>query len=358
MNAQDLFCPNSACPASGHVGRGNLWVHDRRRERYRCTVCRRTFTPRTDTPLAHLRTPATTVSQVVTLVGHGCPIPAIEAAFALDRRTVRRWVAAAGQHAERIHQHYVLQPRDLQHVQADEVRVRTQAGIVWMAMAVMVTTRLWLGGVVSPHRDRALITALLTLVQRSAQLTRRLLLVTDGFQAYATATTRVFRQPRHRGQPGRPRLRAWPGVVLVQVTKMSRPGVWQPWSKLDLGRGRRGGWVLARIPACQVASTAAIERLNGTFRARCAALARRSRQLVRQAPTLTAQMYLVGVIANFCTIHATLGQTPALAAGITTQRWTMDDVLRARIPPPPWRPPVHRGPLSKEERTLQEQWWR
>jgi hypothetical protein len=87
-------------------------------------------------------------------------------------------------------------------------------------------------------------------------------------------------------------------------------------------------------------------------------LGRRSRQLVRQGPTLTAQMYLVGVIGNFCTIHATLGQTPAMAAGITAQRWTMHDVLGARIPPPPWRPPVHRGPLSKEERTLQERWRR
>jgi len=237
MNAHMLFCPHPA----RSCGARNLWIHDRRRDRYRCTVCRRTFTPRTGTPLAHPHTPAAIVTQVVTLVSHGCPIPAIEAAFALDRRTVRCWVTAAGQHAERVHQHHVLQPRDLQHVQADEVRVRTQGGIVWMVMAVMVTTRLWLGGVVSPQRerDRTLITALLTPVQRSAQITRRLLLVTDGLQVCSTVTARVLRQPQRRGDSGRPRLRAGPGGVLVQVTKQSRPGVWQPWSKLDLRRGRR-----------------------------------------------------------------------------------------------------------------------
>ena len=31
---------------------------------------------------------------------------------------------------------------------------------VWMAMALAVPARLWLGGVISPHRDRALITEL------------------------------------------------------------------------------------------------------------------------------------------------------------------------------------------------------
>ena len=96
MNAQSLFCPNSACPATGQVGQDNLWIHDRQRGRYRCTVCRHTFTARTGTPLAHKQTAPETISRVVALVSHGCPISAIEAAFDRDRRTVRRWVTEAG----------------------------------------------------------------------------------------------------------------------------------------------------------------------------------------------------------------------------------------------------------------------
>jgi hypothetical protein len=34
-------------------------------------------------------------------------------------------------------------------VQADELRVKQQGCIVWMALAMMVQTRLWLGGEVS-----------------------------------------------------------------------------------------------------------------------------------------------------------------------------------------------------------------
>jgi len=356
MNPQDLFCPNSTCPATGQAAQGNLWIHDRSRGRYRCTVCRRTFTVRTGTPLAAKQTAPEIISRVVALVSHGCPISAIEAAFALDRRTVRRWVTAAGQHAERIHHHLVLQPRDTQHVQADAVRVKLQGSIVWMALAVVATTHLWLGGVVRPNRNLALITALLTLIQRSTMAITRLLLVTDGLRHYRLAAQRVFRQPQRRGQRGRPRLRRWPGLVLVQVVKMSQRNVWRPWSRTLLATGKRIAWVLQRTPCSHVASTAGIERLNATFRERCAPLGRRTRHLARQVATIHTQMYLVGTVYNFCTVHRSLQVTPAMAAGITEYPWSVHDLLAYRIPPPRWQPPCRRGRPSKALQALVKRW--
>jgi hypothetical protein len=44
---------------------------------------------------------------------------------------------------------------DVTHVQADEIREKGRNMIVWMGLALMVSTRLWLGGVVSMHRDRS-----------------------------------------------------------------------------------------------------------------------------------------------------------------------------------------------------------
>jgi hypothetical protein len=41
------------------------------------------------------------------------------------------------------------QPRDLGQIQADEIRVKQQGGIVRMALAMLVKTGLWLGGEVS-----------------------------------------------------------------------------------------------------------------------------------------------------------------------------------------------------------------
>src|SRR5438067_10524250 len=82
------------------------------------------------------------------------------------QRTVAAWQAKAGAHCQQVHAHLVQQGAlDLGHVQADELWVKHVGGRVWMPLALAVPTRLWLGGVVSAHRDRALIDALVHLVR-------------------------------------------------------------------------------------------------------------------------------------------------------------------------------------------------
>jgi hypothetical protein len=85
---------------------------------------------------------------------------------------------------------------------------RHKGAVVWGAMALMVTTRLWLGGVVSAQRDRALIERLVALVAPAATV-GPLLFVSDGLTSYVQAVRRAFRTPQS-GTRGRPRLVAWP----------------------------------------------------------------------------------------------------------------------------------------------------
>jgi hypothetical protein len=67
----------------------------------------------------------------------------------------------------------------LAQVQADELRVRVVGGVMWLASALSVTSRLWLGGVLQIRRDRALIRTLLEGV-RTCGTFETLLLCTDG----------------------------------------------------------------------------------------------------------------------------------------------------------------------------------
>jgi transposase-like protein len=169
-----------------------------------------------------LRTNKDIVVTVVTLLAYGCPVQAVVAAFGLDGRTVQSWQSRSGKHCQQVHEHLVEQPRDLGQVQADEIRVKMQGLVVWMAMAIQVQTRLWLGGVVSQSRDKQLMRALMQRVRRCA-LCRSLLFCVDGCRAYIDAIRKTFREPIS-GKIGRPRLRAWDGIIIAQVVKQYAHG--------------------------------------------------------------------------------------------------------------------------------------
>jgi transposase-like protein len=144
MNTSKVFCPNEACSARGQRGQGTIRIHDRKRQRYRCTVCKKTFSSRRGTMFEGLRKSEELIVIVVTLLSYGCPVQAIVHALDLDERTVAAWRDRAGAHCQRAHEGIVEQGNlDLMHVQADERRVKGCKMIAWMGLAMMVPTRLW-----------------------------------------------------------------------------------------------------------------------------------------------------------------------------------------------------------------------
>jgi transposase-like protein len=168
MDPRTQFCPNLSCPARGKTGHGNIIIHSRKPERYQCKVCGQTFSAKAGTPYHRLHHSVELVTCVVTLIAYGCPVQAIVAAFHLDERTVQDWQTRAGLHCQQIHEQLVLQPRDLGHVQADEIRVKAQGLVLWLALAIWVPTRLWLGAALSPTRDEGLIRQIIQLVRSGA----------------------------------------------------------------------------------------------------------------------------------------------------------------------------------------------
>jgi transposase-like protein len=370
MDPQQVFCPNMDCPARGKVGAGNIGVHSRKERRYICHVCDQTFAETTGTPFYRLKKAKDVVTVVVTLLSNGCPVQAIVAAFGLDERTVRDWDKRAGHHAQAVHEHLVEQPREVGQVQADELRVKQQGHVVWMAMAVMVKTRLWLGGHVSAKRDLVLITAVIEKVRRSTSaLTEAILFCTDGLKSYVTAVRQVFREPDRSGTRGRPGVRSWPNICLAQTIKQYAQGrVVGVVRRIIQGTAEQIQTVIQQSQGRGTINVAFIERLNATFRQRLNSLCRRGRALARQTDTLQWGMYLVGAIYNFCTDHRGLrlpglvgghkwlSLTPAMAAGITDHRWTVEELLMFHVPPPPWSPPKRRGRPSRATKLLVARW--
>jgi transposase-like protein len=365
MDPRVQFCHTPRCPARGRVGAGNIGVHSQAEQRYRCQTCGQTFAATKGTPFYRLRTAVDVVTLVLTLLSHGCPPQAIVAAFGLDERTVAAWLARAGAHCQQVHAHLVQQGTvDLQHVQADELWVKLVGQRVWMALALAAPARLWLGGAISPHRDRGLITGLVQQVRACAGRLD-LLVCVDGLASYVTAFLRVFRTPVHTGRRGRPRLVLAAGFLLGQVVKQyAKRRVVSVKQRVVRGPAEAIAAVLEATGTGHGIHTAYIERLNATFRSALAPLVRRGRAIAHKVETVHAGMYLVGCAYNFCWVHRSLRlaapagahlkwqeRTPAMAAGLTDHCWTLRDLLSYQVPLPAWVAPKRRGRPPKQPRS-------
>lgn len=296
MDPTTVFCPNLECPARGRRGQGNIRIHACKERRWLCTVCPKTFSATTGTAFYRLRTPAETVCLVVTLLAHGCPLQAIVVACGFDERTVASWAARAGSQAQTVQEHLVEQPHDLGQVPADEIRVQTQKGIMWMALARMVRTRLGLAGEVSAHRDLPLIRRRIARVRRGA-VRRPLLFCTDGWATDVRTIRESFRDPVRTGQSGRPWLCPWRHLCIAQVVKRyAQRRVVDVERRIVAGPPARVETLRHCSPGEGGINTAYIERLNATFRERWAPLARRCRALARWPLTLHRRMSLLGAV--------------------------------------------------------------
>ncbi|MGH3426163.1 MAG: transposase [Mycobacteriales bacterium] len=345
MDPTKVFCDNPDCPARGKVGEGNIKVHSHKEERYRCTACKKTFAASKGTPFYRLHHDPALFAIVTTLLSEGCPPQAVVAAYGLDERTVADWHHKAGSHGQDVHQHFLeTRPLDLGHVQADELYAKCVGFVCWVAMAIAVPSRLWLGGVISTERNLSLIQRLVNIVRLAWLPGTTLLICVDGLSSYVTAFWRAFREKELTGRPGRPPFRLPERVWLAQVIKkcsgrrlkeVIRRVVWGSLEKIleQLRKTATGKQI----------NTSYIERLNGTFRSCLAWLTRRGRRLVHRQETLEKGMYLVGCVYNFCKEHRSLRvrqeqgkkwrhRTPAMAAGWADHVWSVHELLSFRPP--------------------------
>jgi hypothetical protein len=312
-----------------------------------------------------LRKPTELIVVVITRLSYGCPIQAIVHAFGLDERTVARWRDRAGHHCKLLHQTRVSQAAlDLLHVQSDEIRVKGRGMTAWMGLAMMVSTRLWLAGVVSLTRDTGLADRLLAQVRRCCQAVRPLLVCTDGWAAYPGSIRRAFREKVKRtvGR-GRSALVAWPELLIATVIKHTKNRrVVQITRRMTQGTIERAQELLTQSKGGSMLNTAFIERLNATIRSCLATLTRRCRHAAHRLEALETGMYLIGCAYNFCVVHDELSSskhagsacTPAMAARLTDRVWSVTDILTFRVPPEPWVERKRRGRPRKEPTTLRK----
>jgi hypothetical protein len=357
MKPQPPCCHTPQGPARGQVGPGTMRVPSPPEPRDRGLTWGQTVAATTGTPCDRLRTTAELVPTVRTLRCHGGPLQALVAAFGLEARTVAAGLARAGQPGQQRPQHGVQPgPVARPHVQAEERWVQRVGRRGWRARALAVPSRRWLGGVLSPPRDWPLSPMLGPLV-RSCAGSRAPLVGVDGLARDGPACRRVGRHPGRPGCRGRPQRVLEDGGRLGQrVQRYARRRGVSVERRVVRGTEPAIAAVLAAPPPGPGLNPASIERLTATFRASRAPLVRRGRAIAHSEALLTAGMGREGCAYPFCwrpdrlRLRAPAGacwqwqeRPPAMAAGLTHQRWPLRAWLSSQGPLPAWVAPTRRG---------------
>jgi IS1 family transposase len=255
----------------------------------------------------------------------------------------------------------VLRDRKAGAINDDEAITRLERSPYWVWTAMDPDSKLLLGIDVG--------TRTLEMAQRVGhQVVQRVvpgcvpLCLTDGRKDYGTAFLAHFGQWMHparrreRGPLPKPRWFPVPEFLDAQVVKSYRRrrivGVTYRVVFGTMERGQQGLAVCGRK-----LKTALVERLNLDIRQRVAAVGRRVNTLCPGEDGLRQQLAVSQVYYNFCLPHTSLRQpllvpeptngagsakvwrpcTLAMAAGLTDHVWTLQEVLRYRVPP--WSQP-------------------
>src|SRR6266542_4416837 len=352
---QGFACPNRTClyyqitDAQIHalLGDGTHGQHERI-QTLRCQACGTTFSTRRNTPLYRLKTASHRVAEVLTALAEGLSVAAATRVFGHRHATITRWVTRAGAHSTLVHERF-FQRLHLPHLQLDELRtrLRTRTHVLWLWLALDPLTKIIPVLHLGARTQDAAHTVIHTVHQQLAPGSLPVF-TSDGLNLYFYALTAHFGQ--WVAGVGR-RARRWQvaaGLIYGQVKKRYRRrrlvGV-----TYVLRCGTRAALqsALRRLGLSGKLNTAFVERVNLTVRQSVAALIRCSWSTMQAAPQLLLDLEWWRAYYHFVRPHESLRQalaypldrggkrqpqryrqrTPAMAAGLTSRRWKVRDLL-------------------------------
>ena len=182
------------------------------------------------------------------------------------------------------------------------------AGDVWTWTALDADSKLivsWLVG----GRDAGYATEFMQDV--ADRLANRVQLTTDGHRAYLEAAEAAFGSDVDYAQ-----------LVKLYGAGPTNPGRYSPAECVGIRKVRVEG-----KPDPNHVSTSYVERQNLTMRMSMRRFTRLTNAFSKKAQNHTHALALYFVHYNFVRIHKTLRCTPAMAAGVATRLWSMEDVI-------------------------------
>lgn len=289
-------------------------------QRYRCEACQRTVTDESTRPVDNRRVSRDKMLFILDLLLEDMSIRALERKFGVHRDTIISNMIEAGEACERFLRRAIIGV-PVEDVQVDEIwgfvgmkeKTRQQKnrpeiyGDVWCFTAIERTTKLilaWHVGKRTPEDTAAFARKLSYATDGRFQLT------TDGYRPYLTAIPAIL---GHR-------------VDYASLVKV--------YGNAPEERGYSPGEVVEIIETPHIGNpdpdricTSHVERHNKTLRMQIRRLTRLTDAHSKKWENHEAAMALFLAYYNFCRVHSTIKMTPAMAAGLRTETWSLDRLL-------------------------------
>jgi IS1 family transposase len=273
-------------------------------------------------------------AQILTALIEGNSIASTCRMTGAAKMTVLSLIREVGESCLRFHD-AVVRDLDTERVQCDEVwsfvlakakNVRPEmgkgVGSIWTWTCLDADSKLMISWVVS---DRSQAAADAIIRDLKSRIRQRIQLSSDGLPQYVEAVVKVFR----------------PGEIdhaeVVKTFASSKPASdVSPNSAASRYSPGRLLTVEKRIafgePDEKHASTSYMERFNLTVRMQNRRFTRLTNAFSKKLENHAYMLAITMVYYNFCRKHLSLkGQTPAMAAGLTSYRWTASDMLALEL---------------------------
>jgi len=120
IELQEINCPYQECKSHLEgVKRQIIWWQ-KKKGRFKCKVCGRTFTRKTKTFFDQKKHSPATIVEVLLLLAEGMSVRGLARVKGLKPETIIRWRREAAQHLEEL-EHFMVHELELKQVQIDEV---------------------------------------------------------------------------------------------------------------------------------------------------------------------------------------------------------------------------------------------
>ncbi len=293
-------------------------------QRWQCRQCKTIFSEVPPKPLGEMRLPIPKAIQCVKLLMEGCSIRSTERVTGVHRDTICNLIITAGEHAKEVLESRIVDI-EVNDVEVDEIwgfvgmKEKTRmfryslsdwVGDAWCFIGFEANTKLilsWHLGKRTPVDTECFLEKLRETVADGFQLT------SDGFKPYLQSVRRVFGNTVNYGQL----IKSY--GASDDERRYSPPTITSIDKKIFIGEPDRD-----RI------CTSYIERNNLNVRTFVRRMTRLTNGFSKKWENHEAALCLYFAYYNFCWKHSTLKATPAMASGLATKPWTVEELLTAR----------------------------